>query len=131
MNLVEEIELPNGLVMQVWDASRSIAADTTKVELIITVPVTVAEDHFTSPEHFHKVTTVFGSEIAYQYKKERTFVISSNKEKVFNELLGDFRRYALPYLSKTSFPARFAISKLRDIIEHPYKYRHINRKMDS
>lgn len=123
MNLVQEIPLPNGLVMQVWDRSRSIASDTTKVELRVTVPVAVTEGHFNDPEQFQRVIEVFGPQIAYEYTKERTFVSTPDSRKVFDELLEDFRRDSLPYLSRSDFPARLARSKLREILRHPHRYR--------
>jgi len=49
MNLVEKTDLPNGLVLQVWDKSRVIAPDTTKVELGIVLDVTVREEYFSDP----------------------------------------------------------------------------------
>ena len=131
MNLVEETALLNGLVMQVWDGSRSIAADTTKVELRITIPVPLTKEYFSEPEHFQRVVEVFGQEILYERTKERAFVSTPASAKVFDELLADFRRDSLPYLSRTDFPARFAQSKLRDILKSPYKYRDIPRKRDS
>ncbi|MBW2673316.1 MAG: hypothetical protein JRD89_07895, partial [Deltaproteobacteria bacterium] len=71
MNLVEETALPNGLVMQVWDKSRAIASDTTKVELRITIPVTIKEDQFSYFGQFQRVVEVFGPEIVYERTKER------------------------------------------------------------
>jgi len=131
MNLVEETPLSNGLVMQVWDGSRTIASDTTKVELRITIPVTVAKEFFSDLGQFQRVVEVFGPEIVYEYTKERTFVKTPASSKVFDGLLEDFRRDSLPYLSRPNFPERFALSKLRDILQNPYKYRDIPQKRDS
>jgi len=131
MNLVEETTLPNGLIMQVWDGSRVIAADTTKVELRITIPVTVTKEPFSNPAHFQRVVEVFGPEIVYERIKERAFVSTTDSGKVFDKLLDDFREDSLPYLSRTDFPARFALSKFRDILQNPYKYRDIPQKKDS
>ena len=39
MTLLEEIRLPNGLVAEIWDGSRLIAADTTTVVLVVKIPV--------------------------------------------------------------------------------------------
>jgi len=124
MNLVEKIDLPNNLVLQVWDKSRAIASDITKVELFIVINVAVKEEYFNDPEHFHQVVAVFGTEISYEYTKERTFVSTPDSKRVFDELLEDFRRDSIPYISRTDFPSRFAMSKLRDIRQHPYRYRH-------
>ncbi|MBW2630624.1 MAG: hypothetical protein JRC90_02485 [Deltaproteobacteria bacterium] len=123
MNLVEKIDLPNNLILQVWDKSRAIASDTTKVELRIVIDVAVKKEYFSDPAYFQQIVAVFGQEISYEYTKERTFVDTRNGGKVFNELLDDFRKDSLPYISRTDFPARFAMSKLRDIRQHPYKYR--------
>ncbi|MBN2538733.1 MAG: hypothetical protein JXB09_01650 [Deltaproteobacteria bacterium] len=131
MNLVEEIPLPNGFVMQVWDGSRAITSDTTKVELRITIPIEVIREYFSDPEHFQLVVAVFGPGIVYEHTKERSFVRTPDSRKIFGELLEDFRRDSLPYLSRTDFPARFALSKLRDIRQHPYRYRDVLEKQTS
>jgi len=65
MELMEEIPLANGLTLRVWDGSRAIASDTTKVALRITVPVTVMKEYFSDPAHFEHVVAVFGPEILY------------------------------------------------------------------
>jgi hypothetical protein len=131
MKLMETVALPNGLVMQAWDKSRMIASDTTKVELRITIPVTIMKEYFSDPGYFQRVVEVFGQEILYEYTKERTFVSTPDSRKVFEELFEDFKRDSLPYLSRTDFPARFAMSKLRDILQNPHRYRDIPRKRAS
>jgi hypothetical protein len=39
MMIVEKIPMPNGLTVEVWDKSVSIAADITKVELLVRIRV--------------------------------------------------------------------------------------------
>ena len=48
---------------------------------------------------------------------------NDDKERVFAELLGDFKRDALPYLAKEDFPRRFSQSKYRELLQNPHKYR--------
>ncbi|MBW2558038.1 MAG: hypothetical protein JRD69_04260 [Deltaproteobacteria bacterium] len=126
MNLVEKIALPNDLVLQIWDKSRVIASGTTKVEMAMVLTFAVREDYFSEPEDFQKVVDVFGPEISYERTKERAFVSTSDSKRVFDELMEDFRRDLLPYILRTDFPARFAMSKLRDIRQNPYRYRDIS-----
>lgn len=128
MNLIEEMPLTNNLVVEVWDKSREIAADTTLVKLIIKIKVEMKEEYFGDPEHFDQVMKVFGPEIYYEYKKERTFVNNEDKEKVFNELSDAFKRDTLPYIARPNFPSRFALSKHLDIQNNFYKYRHLLTK---
>ena len=52
MKHLEKITLPNGLHLDVWDASRRIAADTTKVELVIKMNIPFAADHFAEEDHY-------------------------------------------------------------------------------
>ncbi len=122
MKLVEEISLSNGLVAEIWDQSRAIAADTTKVALLVRVKVTLRPEYFSNPEQFRITARVFGTDIHYELKKERTFVSNAEAWHVFKVFLDEVRRDALPYLSKDKFPSGFARSKYLEIQKHPYKY---------
>ena len=122
MILVEEIPMPNGLIVEIWDKSVSIAADTTKVALLIRIRVELRPSYFTKPDHHELVRKIMGPEIFFEYKKERAFVRDKEKDVVFQELLDNFKKNSLPYLSKSSFPRSFALSKYWDIEKNSYKY---------
>ena len=66
---------------------------------------------------------VFGPEIFFEYRMGQSFVSNGEKENVFRKLLETFKQDSLPYLSSPKFPARFALSKYREIMQNPYKYR--------
>ena len=123
MKHIEYLNLPNGLTMEIWDASRQIAADTVKVELVIKMDVAFEITHFEEEDHYLKTRRVFGPVGNYEYRKERTFVHNAETETVFRNLLDDFKRDALPYLAKEEFPRRHSRSKYRDIVQNPYKYK--------
>ena len=123
MDVVEEIKLANGLVAQIVDQSRLIAADTTRVAVAIVVPVPLKEEYFDSIEDFGLVKTAFGDPVLFSVTKERTFVDKENRESVFDEMVGDFKRDSLPYIERASFPSRFVLSKLSDIRKRPHRYR--------
>jgi hypothetical protein len=123
MKLVEEIPLANGLKVEVWDKSISIAADTTKVELLIRSKVELKPSYFIKPEHFELVRKVLGPEIFFEYSKERPFIQNKKKDAVFQELLDSFKKDSMPYLSKPIFPRNFALSKYWNIEKNRYKYR--------
>lgn len=122
MKLVEEISLSNGLIAEIWDQSRAIAADTTKVTLLVRVKVTLRPEYFSKGEQFQITARVFGTDIYYELKKEKTFVANAEARNVFHVFLDEVRRDALPYLSKDKFPGSLARSKYLDIQKHPYKY---------
>ena len=122
MKLFERIPLPNGLEAEVYDLSRPIAVDTTKVEMLIKIRVALRPEYFAAPAHFEQTRKVFGPEICYEYRTGQSFVANGEKEAVFGALLESFRKDALPYLSGGKFPGRFAMSRFMDILKNPYKY---------
>jgi len=122
MNRRGEIRLPNGLVAEIWDGSRMIAADTASVVLVIRIPVAVKDEYFEAAAECERTRRVFGPEILFEYRNERTFVPAGEREALFEEFLDTFRKDVLPYLSKEHFPRRYVLSKHRDIVKNPWKY---------
>jgi hypothetical protein len=123
MKLYEQIPMANGLTLEVHDLSRQIAAGTVRVELTIRIPVTLRPDDFTEPSQFEQTRAVFGEEIIYEHRLERSFVTSGQKDDVFRTLLETFKQASLSYLASPRFRTRFAASKYQEIIQNPYKYR--------
>lgn len=122
MRLVEVIALPNGLEARVEDLSRTIAADTASVVLVVRVPVAVKREYFEEAADCEKTKRVFGPELVFEYRNERTFVPAGEREALFEEFLAGFKKDVLPYLSKEQFPARYVLSKHREIVKDPWKY---------
>jgi hypothetical protein len=123
MKIYEQIPMSNGLTASVYDLSRQIAADTVKVELVARIPVTLRPDDFSEPSQYERTRAVFGEEIVFEHRRERSFVKTEQKEQVFSAMLETFKQASLPYLSHPQFRTRFAASKYRDILQNPYKYR--------
>jgi hypothetical protein len=123
MTLLEEIRLPNGLVAEIWDGSRLIAADTTTVVLVVKIPVVLKEEYFEDPAASRKTAKVFGSPLVYEYRNERTFISVGEREALFNEFVANFKKDVLPYVSKEHFPKRFALSKYHEIMKDSWKFR--------
>ena len=113
---IEELSILN-------DLSRTIAPDTTKVEMVIKIRVALRPEYFAAPAHFEQTRRIFGPELCYEYRTGQSFVANGEKDAVFGALLESFRKDALPYLSGEKFPGRFALSKYMDIVKHPYQYR--------
>jgi len=122
MTLHEEIRLPNGLVAEIWDGSRLIAADTTTVVLVVKIPVDLKPEYFEDPAACRKTARVFGSPLVYEYRNERTFISIGEREAQFNEFVANYKKDVLPYVSKEQFPKRFVLSKYQEMIKDPWKY---------
>ncbi len=123
MKLIETITLPNGLILEIFDLSRSIATDTVKVELSFQTKIFLKESYFTSNDDYVLVKDIMGDELTYKHTRERTFVNKDDEDLTRNELINTFRNNSLEYLSNANFAQKMALSKLREIRSNPHKYR--------
>jgi hypothetical protein len=120
--LYKEIPLSNGLALEIWDRSRLIGKDTTKVEFLFKTKIDINPAYFTEPSHFERTRNVLGSHVFFEYTMERSFVSNKEKDHVSHSLIKTFTENVLPYLSRPDFPKKFALSNFRDIMKNPYKY---------
>ena len=122
MELLEEIKLSNGLTLQIFDLSRAIAADTVKVELSMQIKIDLKTSFFAETSDYDQVKSIFGEELTYTHKAERTIVSKGNKDAVREELINTFKNNLLNYLSAANFSQKMALAMLRAIKKAPYKY---------
>jgi len=122
MNLIEEIKLANGLILKIFDLSRTIAADTVKVEISFQTKIYLKESYFTDAQDYAQVKNTMGDELAYEHKLERSFVPKENEDSVRDDLINTFKSNSLEYLAAVNFPKKMAMSILKDIKKNPYKY---------
>ena len=106
MDVYEKIPLSNGLVLIIWDNSREIAADTTKVELVAQMEVTFEPASFSRREDYDKLVRTLGSTGLFEYRKARAFVKTAQSETVFQGPACGFQRTypALPVSRCISAP---------------------------
>jgi hypothetical protein len=123
MQLIEEINLPNGLTLNIFDLSREIAADTIQVEIAVRSDIELKESFFLNRADYEQVRKFFGDKITYEYKSKRSYVRGKNSDAVLEELLNTFKTNSLHYLEVEDFAERLAKAKLREIVKNPYKYR--------
>lgn len=122
MKLIEEIKLANGLNLKIFDLSRTIAADTIKVEISFQTKISLEESYFTNTEDYTLVKKTLGSELIYEHTLERSFVPEQNEDSVRDDLINTFKTNSLDYLAASNFAQKMALSKLKDIKKNPYKY---------
>ncbi len=122
MKLIEEIKLANGLNLKIFDLSRTIAADTVKVEISFQTKIYLKESYFTDAQDYDQVRNTMGDELAYEHKLERSFVPKENEDSVRDDLINTFKSNSLEYLAAVNFPKKMAMSILKDIKKNPYKY---------
>ena len=122
MNLIEEINLANGLKLKILDLSRLVAADTFKVEISFQTKVDLKESYFASPQDYAQVKNIMGDELIYENKRVRSFVYEKDQDSVREDLINTFKNNSLDYVASVNFPQKLALSMLKDIKKNPYKY---------
>jgi hypothetical protein len=122
MKLIEEINLANGLNLKIFDLSRSVAADTFKVEISFQTKVDLKESFFSSPQDYAQVKNIMGAELTYENKRIRSFVYEKDQDSIREDLINTFKNNSLDYVASVNFPQKLALSMLRDIKKNPYKY---------
>ena len=122
MNLIEEIDLANGLKLKIFDLSRPVAADTFKVEIYFQIKVDLKESYFASPQDYAQVKNIMGDELTYENKRVRSFVYEKDQDSVREDLINTFKNNSLDYVASVNFPQKLALSMLKDIKNNPYKY---------
>ena len=122
MNLIEEINLANGLKLKIFDLSRLVAADTFKVEISFQIKVDLKESYFATPQDYAQVKNIMGDELTYENKRVRSFVYEKDQDSVREDLINTFKNNSLDYLASVNFPQKLALSMLKDIKKNPYKY---------
>ena len=122
MKLIEEINLDNGLKLNIFDLSRPIAADTVKVEIAIQTKIDLKKSYFSDRRDYHQVKNIFGDKLAYEHKIERAFVPKDTQDAVRQELVNAFKINSLNYIAAKKFPLKLALAMLKEIKNNPYKY---------
>jgi hypothetical protein len=111
-NLLREVLLPNGLILQYFDHTRNYYGDYYLVRMEIAFNVPVLAEYFKDRETYVEAKRILGEEIAYSRIEEQMGVPSSNIDGVMDRLIANFTDHALPYISSGNFPHKFVLAKL-------------------
>jgi hypothetical protein len=112
--LIKTIVLGNGLILEIYDHSRKVAADRWLVKMVAKVDISIdylASNAFGSSKlhlQIDELKKFFDACIRYEQKRERNFISEKEKDNVFEELLSSFLESSQAYLSHPDFPTRYA-----------------------
>ncbi|UCF89955.1 MAG: hypothetical protein JSW39_16825 [Desulfobacterales bacterium] len=122
--LIQTKALPNGLTLELYDASRKVAGDRWRVSLIAAMDIHLnglprsADD----PASFKidEIRRSLGAIVRFEQKRERNFIGSNQKEEVLGGLLDAFLTSSLAYLSHPDFARRFLLKQYKAYLaRHP------------
>ncbi len=119
--LIKSIPLNNGQVLNIYDASKNIAADRWQVNLVARMIISVYEINSENNAEYPPIDEIkqaLGDTVEYEVKKQRNFIDDKEKKAVLTDLLDTFIKYSVPYLSHPDFAERFILKQY-----HKYKMR--------
>ncbi len=123
MEIIKEFELPNGLLLKLYDCSRRVAGDRWYVSLLARIPVAVSEEDFQGQEEaaaelFREFVEKEGNaEVIFELKKERNFIDEKEREAVFGKMLKDLEGHVFNYFSHPSFAQGVKRNKIKEFLE--------------
>jgi hypothetical protein len=116
--LIKTIDLENHLTLTIYDESIKMIGDRWLVNLVARINVPLDEALIQKSKDFSankaKIKKALGKEVVFEHKSNRIFVDESDKESIFQEMYDNFIDNTLPYLSRSNFPERFLIKKIRE-----------------
>lgn len=118
---VKTLDLKNGMQLNLYDASRKLAGDRWMVSLIARMEVPVTEvlegNGPQSTENVNDMKDVLGERVIFEQKREKIFVDTAEKERVFKKMCDMFLGSSLDYLSKENFPKQLILKKYKEEIK--------------
>jgi len=119
--LIKKIELGENMFLEIYDASKKLAGDRWQVLMVARVEIPVSETLMAAgdqlAEELDDLKATLGETAVFEQKSARIFIASSEKDKVFDEVLNGFLKTSLPYLSRPEFFRRFVYKKYREAKE--------------
>lgn len=116
--LIKTIDLENYLTLKIYDESVKMIGDRWMVNMVARIKVPLDEALIQKSENFSankdEIKKALGKEVVFEHKSNRIFVDENEKESIFQEMHDNFIDNILPYLSRTSFPERFLLKKIRE-----------------
>ena len=106
---IEAVNLDNGLVLEILDASRKVAADRWLIKLLVRIKIDIT-DRWTEkqkepPVPMDQLHFKLGDSIEHTYQVERNFIDAAEKDQIYRQLLESIKN-KIPYYSHPDFAAR-------------------------
>lgn len=111
---IEIIILKNGLKLEIYNHSRKVAGDRWLVFFEARIDVDVKKDYFSNNNPgipYEEVIKDLGEKVTFRYEKQRNFIDVREKDRIFEELKGQFLKTVVNYISGHDFPKRFILNR--------------------
>ena len=117
--LIEEVILPNGLILEFWDNSRIMAGDRWFVSLLAKMEIPVLAEYFSTVEDGEKayrhLVDAYGDPLVFTQEKVRHFVDESKTKEVLTGLCRRYKDNLIEYLGNPKFAPQYVMKKYGDL----------------
>jgi hypothetical protein len=104
------LTLDNQLTLCLFDASRKIAGDRWRVEIVMQIDIPVSETWFSThplPAPLAELKEILGASVRFEYRDQRTFIDAAEKNDLLSRMQADLVAMAPRYYGHPNFAARF------------------------
>ena len=117
--LIDKIELKNGVTLELYDRSKPVAGDRWLVAFVARIDVAVSPEYFEGRQPaefpFEDIRAAVGEEVTYRNEKTRNFIAEAEKDRVFRGLKERFLGASLGYLSSPDFPRKLILRQYHEV----------------
>lgn len=112
--LIKTIHLENRLTLNLYDASRKIAADRWIVSLIARIDIPVDPEFIGDNENLNDMKHLFGNALTFEKRMDRHFIDTVDKDSQLKNLVTSFSSSTQLYLSHPKFPQKYILKQYAD-----------------
>lgn len=117
--LLSQQTLPNGLTLEFWGRSRTLAGDRSQAvcELRVIIPITLTNLPHDLQARRTEVTAALGPELIFTKQEVRHFVATAEVDRILKEIQAQLVRSIQGYLGHPDFGAGFIRKKFAEYLE--------------
>ena len=116
--LIKAIELKNGQTLALADRSRKISADAYVVIMQATMEIKIKPELFDNESlsglTIDDIRDTLGEKVIYEYRLERNFILTHEKDEVLVSLVDTFMKNMGQYISHPKFAPKLVLKQYKD-----------------
>lgn len=112
MQLVKQLDLPNGLTVNFCNNSHRYFGDYHRVRVEISCEIPILEEYFSCHEEFVEAKRALGDSVHFRRHVERMGVSTADLEASLESIIESFCGHSLTYLESPDFPRKLICREL-------------------
>ena len=120
LQAVQTLVLENGARLEVFDASRHLAADRWQVNAVFRLTVPVSESVVAGGSAHLELAELrrrIGEQVVFEKRLERTFIAAGEKNRLFAATVSGYLDGALKYISRPDFARNLVMHRYQEVLK--------------